>query len=294
MIKVFNSKHLAYILKCGTSEKELMAICDDILSQDAKRLKKHYKENKIVSKSADGKEKIRIINPSIGRLYLIQKKIKSELLDKVVFPEYVQGGVKKRSNISNAAKHLGKRYKFTSDIKKFFPSITPRSVYKALRLHGFIPDIARILTILTTYKGKVPQGAPTSTHIANIVFTQTDQMINGFCADNKLTYTRFVDDISVSSPQDFKKLTPKILNFISEAGFEISNKKSKYKGVLDLTGISVGNNTMKPNEKFYSKLLEPTTDESNAARLQYLMRVKMASKKDFEEQKYPHKSDPNL
>ena len=105
----------------------------------------------------------------------IQRRIKTYILDYVEYPEYLQGGIRDRENprgfISNAKYHAGREVVICEDVADFFPSITDKLVMKMWQhFFCFPPDVASLLTRLTTYKGFVPQGARTSTHIANTVF----------------------------------------------------------------------------------------------------------------------------
>ncbi len=54
-------------------------------------------------------------------------------------------------------------------------------------LYKFSPTVARVLTQLTTYKGRIPQGAPTSPMIANLVFVKTGKKLEEFAKENNLT-----------------------------------------------------------------------------------------------------------
>lgn len=272
-MEIASIKHLAFVLKCKTSETEINSICKAISDKEFKNDDFFYRE--IIKESTkDGKTKIRVINPSKGRLKLIQNSIKKNIIDSIRFPNYVQGANKGFSNISNACMHKGKKFKFTTDIKKFFPSITPFQVYSAFCAFGFKPEISRVLTMLTTYKGKLPQGASTSSHIANMVFNPIDIWINDFSKQNGITYSRYIDDVTLSSQLDFKNLLPVIINKIVDFGFVVSSQKTQYKHLLDITGISVSNNYMKPNKKFYENLGIEQSDDSKRGRMNYLDRVK--------------------
>ena len=123
----------------------------------------------------------------------------------------------------------------------------------------FSPTVARYLTKLTTYKGKLPQGAPTSPIVANLVFVKTGKRLQKFAAFNNLTFTSFVDDLTFSSPSDFKEKTQNILDAVIADGFKISHKKTNYKSKLPtVTGIIVKNNNLDLPKKFKDKLKDKT------------------------------------
>ena len=80
-------------------------------------------------------------------------------------------------------------------------------VYNTLVEKGFSPDVASVITKLTTFKGHLPQGAPTSTTLANLVFLPTGLKLNEIAKQHNLRFTIFVDDVTFSSHNDFKHLT---------------------------------------------------------------------------------------
>lgn len=187
----------------------------------------------------DGTIKKRTIRPSLKELKKIQSRIKDRILAPIELPSCVHGGVKRRSNISNAKPHQGKKYQFTTDLQDFYPSITFKKVYDAFISLGYSPHFAHWLTGLTTWKGELPQGTPTSTHIANIVFLETDIKLIKLCNENGITYTRYVDDLTFSSQKDFKPILNDILEIVSSFGYKISYRKTEYKGNQTITGIKV-------------------------------------------------------
>jgi len=245
-------KHLAWILKVDL--KEINSI---ILNID-----KYYREKKLIKTDKFGKPKldnegnprVRIINPSINRLKVIQKRIQRNILLDLEMPEYCFGAVKGKDNIQNAKKHQGKRYKFTTDLKDFFPSITNTQVFEMFGKNGFSPTISRILTKLTTYKGKIPQGAPTSSTIANLVFIKTGNDLEFFSKKNNIIFSSFVDDLTFSSAKDFKDKTEEILDLIIKGGFKISHKKTYYSRNPIITGLLSMNNHLKLPKSFIEKL----------------------------------------
>jgi RNA-directed DNA polymerase len=277
-VNISSIKHLAYLLKCKSSKAELIDLASSLCDKSFAYDKDFYREKKEVSELKNGKFKTRLLNPSIGRLKLIQARIKKNILDNIYFPKYIQGGLKGYSNITNASLHLGNKAKFTTDIKGFFPSIKPTQIYEAFCLLGMKADVARMLTILTSYKGKLPQGTPTSAHVANLIFLPVDKQISTFCQSLGITYSRYIDDITLSSKTDFKNEVGTALKYINDAGFKISARKTQYRHVLDITGISTGNNSLKPNQKFYKRLKLEQTDAARSARLKYLERVKSKKK----------------
>lgn len=197
----------------------------------------------------------RVINPPKEELKEIQKCINNYLVDNVSMPTYAFGGIKGKDNIRNARYHKGQKYVFQTDLKDFFPHITHKMVYGMYVRVGFSPDVASLLTKLTTYRGHLPQGAPTSTTIANLVFMPTGMALQTIAEREGLRFTTFVDDVTMSSQKDFKHIVPEIIETIVSSGFKISQGKTTYRsGITDITGVKMLNNSMTVTDKFDNSL----------------------------------------
>lgn len=275
MTVVKSKKYLKYLL--GYSFQELTELC--------KNLDSYYYDKYILKKDklgnpkldSDGNIILRKLTPTKGILEIIQDKIKKKILDQTDYPSYVLGGVKKRSNIINAKVHQGKKYFFCTDLKNYFPSIKPNIVYQMFLDNGFSYDIAHILTKLTTFKNKLPQGTHTSTDISNLVFLTTDDKISDFCSNKNIIYTRFIDDLVFSSSVDFKVETKELVKIILSSGFKLNNTKTYYKiGPSEVTGIITKNNTLSLDKYHYLKVAKAMHDgneKSLKALLSYQNRV---------------------
>ena len=264
---VTSDTHLRYLLRVSeTKLQEIEASID-----------KQYSPYTITETKKDGTTKIRTIEPSTGDLKIIQSRIEKRILKTIPLPDYVYGGRKGKSNITNAKAHLGKTHKFCLDIKNFFPSVSSARVNRCLLAFGFHPNIAARLTRLMTYKGHVPQGAPTSTTITNLVFYyEVDCQIEKLINKSGVKYTRFVDDLNFSSQADFKSIATQVAKTVIASGYKISKNKTFYKkGKVEMTGAKVGNNVLGKTEKHKTKLADPTLSEkSRAGLLKYTEQLK--------------------
>ena len=257
MIKT--AKHLAYELKVELSE------IDHII----KNIDSFYYQKETIKKNDNGEPKVkngiiqkRVLNPSIKRLKVIQKRLQKNILQNLTIPDYAFGAIKGKDNISNAKRHQGKKYIFTTDLTNFFPSVNHKQVFEMFISFDFSPTVARLLTKLTTYKGKLPQGAPTSPIVANLVFVKTGKRLQEIAKEYNLTFTSFVDDLTYSSPTDFKDKIPNILDAVVEDGFKISHKKTNYKTKLPtVTGVIVKNNSLDLPKEFKYKMNDETQSE---------------------------------
>ncbi len=248
-------EHLCKVV-LRVNEKQLHEVIKNIDNFYYTKLEEKYdKKTGLLKMNKDGTPRYRVINPSTGLLKILQKRISTFLSMNISFPEYAYGGIKKKDNVLNAKKHQGKKYVFLTDMQDFFPFITCKMVYSEfVRLH-FSSDVASVLTKLTTYKGHLPQGASTSSIIANLVFIPTGNKIKEFAQTHDLTFTTFVDDITLSSAIDFKDKTNQIIEIIYNGGFKISHKKTHYKsGKVDITGVKRCNNHITITDKFREKL----------------------------------------
>ena len=252
-------KHLMVVLM--SNDKEI----DHIIKNKEKYYFTMYKpkmDKGVIKKDVNGKTVLRELNPSCGRLYEIQANIKNRILSKVPLPENIKGGVKGFSNIANAAAHKGKKYKFKTDMKKYYPSIGYERVYKLFLSYGFSSKCSSILTHLTTHKYELPQGTPTSTHIANLIFLPNDKILIDYCNQHNIRYTRFVDDLVFSSSKDFRSKCPDLVQVVLDDGFTISCKKTVYRaGNIEITGVDTKNNVLDVPDFFKALMNDNTIKE---------------------------------
>lgn len=157
-----------------------------------------------IPKKSGGMRKI--LSPN-RLLKFIQKRINRAVFENVDFPDYLLGGIADRDYVQNAKQHSGAKALIAVDVKDFYPSIKSehvRCIYKYFC--GFPDPVAEILTKLSTRNGSVPQGACTSSYIANLVLFEHEARIVRQFQDKKFRYTRLLDDISVSSStKEFSK-----------------------------------------------------------------------------------------
>ncbi|ADJ64393.1 RNA-directed DNA polymerase [Herbaspirillum seropedicae] len=140
------------------------------------------------------------------KLKEIQRKIKERLLQKVKFPPYLQGSLKGRSPRLNAESHKGAHLSISEDIQNFFPSVGRDHVVSIWRdFFRFSDEVSELLTALTVKDDGIPQGAITSSYMANLVFWDYEPRLVEQLAAMGLTYTRYVDDVIVSSRQHVTK-----------------------------------------------------------------------------------------
>ena len=197
---------LASLLSIRTEELLDIASNVDSLWKPGKRLQK---------KNGD----LRLTSDVKPRLKNIHEKIKNRLLKKVTYPSYLCSGISDprtpRDHVRHAAYHAGKHTMICEDIRDFFPSISSERVLNIWqRFFHFHPKIARLLTVLTTYRETVPQGWKTSGYLANLVLWETEPQLVESLASRGMAYSRYMDDITVSANRKLSK--PEKQSVISE------------------------------------------------------------------------------
>lgn len=260
---ITTEKHLLYILK--VSRQQLDSIIENIdkyySTWEKPKLNKDTNEPLY---NSDGTIKKRTINSTNKDLKVIQKRLYNYLLSKTTLPNYFFGGTPKKDNILNAKYHQGNKYVFTTDLKSFFPSINHKMVFYMFLKLGCTPEIARTLTKLTTHNYQVPQGVPTSTLIANLVFKPVGDRIQALAKENNIKFSIFVDDITMSSSIDFHKKIPEILSIITTSGYKISHSKTFYKTKNPIvTGVICQNNKLKIPQSYNKRIKRIKADVQN-------------------------------
>ena len=163
----------------------------------AKRANDLYRLAKSITKP-DGS--VRNTYDALEPLKEIHRRIKSHILDHVGYPAYLTGSVKGCDYKVNASLHTRARIIINEDISGFFPSTSADRVFSIWHdFFGFDEEVAQCLTQLTTRYGELPQGAITSSFLANLVFWRDEPALHAKFASQELVYSRYVDDIAVSS-----------------------------------------------------------------------------------------------
>jgi RNA-directed DNA polymerase len=177
--------------------------------------------------------KKRWIDHPVDPLKAIQSRIQERLLSPLILPDHLLGGVRGKTIVQNAQLHLGARWLVTIDIRNFFPSVKPAQVRDVFRrILGCSPDVSYLLTGLATCRDRLPQGAPTSPLLANLVLSGFDGPIRAVCKENGICYSSWVDDLAFSGDSASKIIGP-VVQTLAEAGFRVSHQKIKRMGPGD-------------------------------------------------------------
>lgn len=155
---------------------------------------KYYNELSI--KKRNGKDR-HILSP-YTELKNIQKKILNDLLYDKKSSKYAKAYIKNISLIENVKVHKGYKYILKLDISNFFENISYVDIYNIFKEYGFSNRICGLLSHLTTYNDYLPQGAPTSPYLSNLVLRKFDYVVGKWCSSNNINYTRYSDDMTFS------------------------------------------------------------------------------------------------
>lgn len=211
-----SDRYLAHVL--GVPREALLEV--------AERVEAFYQPF-VLTQHKRGREKKRPIDNPIIPLKSYQSRIKTRLLDTLTFPSFVYGGVRKRSTQDNARGHVRQREVVALDIENFFGTVTNTQVAKVWAEHFRASQkITWLLTRLTTYMGHLPQGAPTSTALANLVILPVMHELNVLCRVQGMHLTVYVDDIAVSG-RDPSRAISMVANALSRHGFTLAREKVK-------------------------------------------------------------------
>ena len=130
--------------------------------------------------------------------------------------EVINGFVPGRSILDNARPHVGKTVVLSIDLKNFFPSFVRAQIVTSLaKVHDYIldynskhsptnrADSSGVFNLITTPKGRLPQGASTSPMVSNWCAVPGDEAVSEFCKNHGLDYTRYADDLTFSTMADY-------------------------------------------------------------------------------------------
>jgi hypothetical protein len=178
-----------------------------ILLDISKKTDNSYTEILIFDKN----QKQRTVYDPKHELKKIQKRINSRIFESILVPKYLQGSLKeddfKRDYVENARIHNKANTLIKLDIKRFFDNIRSERVKDIfLYLFKFPEDVSEILTNITTFRGKVPQGACTSSYIANFIFFNSEYALVSNLRSKGLSYSRLLDDVTISSQRELDDL----------------------------------------------------------------------------------------
>lgn len=186
----------------------------------------------------------RTICASSSPLKSVQRWVLRSILNRLQASDHCYGfypGAKLKDHV---LQHQSAKAVLTLDIADFFGSISTPRIRNVFALAGYSPVSALMLSRLCSYRGALPQGAPSSPRIANLVCWRMDQRLAGLANHLQLVYTRYADDLTFSSrsPQVLSNALGLIVHIVRDSGFAVNQQKTRIGGpgrALRVTGLTV-------------------------------------------------------
>jgi RNA-directed DNA polymerase len=169
----------------------------------------------------------RLISEPLPSLKEIQIWILKNILYKAPISPFAKAYKPNVSLLENLKFHKNQPKVFTLDLENFFPSITIEAVEKEFHQLGYSKMVSKLLSKLCTRDRTLPQGAPTSPYLSNLIFKDADVVISDFCKQRKIRYTRYADDLSFSGDFDENELLHKVTETVEKLNLRINKNKTK-------------------------------------------------------------------
>lgn len=222
----------------------------DIPEQELNDFEPNYREFTVPKRSGG----VRRIQAPDEKLKRLQRRILHRLLGRLHCHPAAQGFERGRSIVANARPHVDQAVVVHMDLKDFFRSTTSKRVAAYFRDIGWNRAATRLLVKLCTHRGALPQGAPTSPRLSNLVNYRLDARLAGLAAEpgrkvfrNLRTgerlpqaekvdvggvYTRYADDLTFSFSLDHPAVIRGLIHFVRqivrEVGYELHMRKKLY------------------------------------------------------------------
>ena len=253
---------------------QFWGIAPSQLSYYAYHVDKRRAYTSFVVRRRNGRD--RRIDAPVRTLKYIQRLIHESLTRVYGAHPAVHGFLSNRSVVTNAQNHLARRYVLNIDLADFFPSITRQRIFGRLVAapYSFDPKVANLIASLSTNAySQLPQGSPSSPVIANIVAAELDADIAKLCGPLGCWYTRYADDITISTSRS--KLSPelarypnargtgqvivgdKLANIIERNGFRLNDRKSRLQSYWTrqmCTGLVINGNRVSLPRSYIRRL----------------------------------------
>ena len=194
----------------------------------------------VISKKSGGRRKLLVPD---ALLRTIQRNLLHHVLEEFQISEFACAYKKGTSIVDNARPHVGAKLVLKLDIQDFFDQITWILVYQnAFPGTHFPPAIRKMLTEFCCVRDRLPQGAPTSPTVSNLVMRPFDVHMGEWCREREIRYTRYCDDLTFSGVFAPEEVIRKVRGFLQVYGFELNRKKTRVLGrgnAQSVTGIVV-------------------------------------------------------
>lgn len=225
----------------GNNEFALaMGISPRLLSSMLHQPERHYRTFEIPK----AKGKSRVIRAPRTMMKMVQYFLLDYILKPLPVHQAATAYSEGCSNRTNAEPHVGQTYVANIDVTDFFPSLTTKVVATKLLAAGLKMNTAIAIARLSSYNGGLPQGAPTSAALSNIVLFEFDCLLDSYASNCGVKYTRYADDITFSGPDQgiLKGAIANAENELAKLGLKINESKTRIFGPSSrkvVTGVVV-------------------------------------------------------
>ena len=186
-------------------------------------LEKHY-HNVFIPKSDGSKRKLSVPDLILKK---VQRSIADNILAQYPISRYAKAYKVGSSVQKNAQPHVGKKKILKLDIEGFFDHILYSQVKNTVFYkEKFSESIRVLLSMLCYYKESLPQGAPTSPAITNIIMFDFDETVGAFCNKKNIAYTRYCDDMTFSGDFDEREIITLVKGELHKLGLFLKNRKT--------------------------------------------------------------------
>lgn len=234
---IYDQKHLSLLV--GYNEEYLLR---------ASNLARHFYRTFKIPKKNGGE---RIISEPLPSLKEIQNWILEEILYKLPVSKFAKAYVPKRSIKENARFHRKQKIVLTIDIMDFFGSIHYGKVFTFFLKLGYSKSVSTMLANLCSLENSLPQGAPTSPALSNLLIPRVDKRISGFTQKHKIRYTRYADDMTFSGDFEPGMMIKFVERVLDDENLKINEKKIRVRKPhqrQEVTGIVVNQKLQAPRE----------------------------------------------
>lgn len=214
--------------------------------------------------------KLRTIYCPHPLLKSIQRKILHQILNHKSISSYAKAYHPHIGLKENALPHVHQKRILKLDIQDFFNHIQFINVYESCFSLAYFPKpIGMLLTQLCTYHDDLPQGAPTSAYISNLVMKDFDEEIGDWCLQRNISYTRYSDDMTFSGDLIPVDVIRKVKQYLNPLGLELNYQKIhviNHSQQQNVTGIVVNEKIQVP--RLYRRKIRQTMHYIEAYGLQ--------------------------
>lgn len=207
----------------------------------------HHYHYRVLSKPSGG---VRLLESPKSNLKALQRRILSGILDRIPVHQTVHGFVRERSIATFAAPHAGKSALLRLDLEDFFPSFPAARIQALFRTLGYPESVSDCLCGICTNavprdvwnnrqaelrawyaRPHLPQGAPTSPALANLMAYRLDCRLFGLAKSAGAVYTRYADDLAFSGGEEFSRVAGRFSTLAAaialEEGFTVNHRKTR-------------------------------------------------------------------